>query len=165
MLQLRLVMAESSKRITPLSKAEDDLEQRDWLDSLKAVIELEGNERAAALLAMLQEQALRAGVKCAPSVQTPYVNTIPVERQSAYPGDLAIERRITNLVRWNAMAMVVKANREESGIGGHISTFASCATLYEVAQNHFLRGREHPCGGDHVYFQGHAWPETTPALI
>ncbi|MGK5083475.1 hypothetical protein WDW37_09225 [Bdellovibrionota bacterium FG-1] len=103
-------MAESLRRTAQLSQEEADLERRDSLDSLKAVIELEGNERAAALLEMLQEHALRAGVKCAPSVQTPYVNTISIERQTTYPGDLAIERRITNLVRWNAMAMVVKAS-------------------------------------------------------
>jgi len=93
-----------------------------------------------------------------PSLNTPYCNTIPVEKQPAYPGDVQLEWRIRSLVRWNAMAMVVRANRKSEGIGGHISTFASAATLYEVAFNHFFRGKNHPCGGDQVYFQGHASP-------
>ncbi len=93
-----------------------------------------------------------------PSLNTPYCNTIPVEKQPAYPGDAQLEWRIRSLVRWNAMAMVVRANRKNEGIGGHISTFASAATLYEVAFNHFFRGKNHPCGGDQIYFQGHASP-------
>ncbi len=89
---------------------------------------------------------------------TPYVNTIPKENQPVYPGSAEIEWRIRSLVRWNAMAMVVRANRKLEGIGGHISTFASAATLYEVAFNHFFRGKNHPSGGDQVFFQGHASP-------
>ena len=89
---------------------------------------------------------------------SPYINTIPVETQPTYPGNAEIEWRIRSLVRWNAMAMVVRANRKLEGIGGHISTFASAATLYEVAFNHFFRGKNHPCGGDQVFFQGHASP-------
>jgi pyruvate dehydrogenase E1 component len=91
-------------------------------------------------------------------ISTPYVNTIPVEKEPPYPGDHAIEWRIRSYIRWNAMAMVVKANRIHHGIGGHISTFASCATLYEVAFNHFLRGSDGGGPGDIVYFQGHASP-------
>ncbi len=91
-------------------------------------------------------------------LQTPYLNTIPVEEQPDFPGNPDVERRISNLVRWNAMAMVVRANREESGIGGHISTYASAATLYDVGFNHFFRGPDHDSGGDYVYFQGHASP-------
>ena len=136
----------------------DDAEARDWIESLAAVITEEGPKRAAEIVQLIQNYAFQSGVRFAPHVETPYVNTIPVEEQPSYPGDLQLERRIAHLVRWNAMAMVVKANREASGIGGHIATFASCATLYEVAQNHFLRGRDHASGGDHVYFQGHASP-------
>jgi pyruvate dehydrogenase E1 component len=137
---------------------DQEIERRSWLESLDAVIALSGSERASQLMTMLQEHALRKGLRLEPQARTPYVNTLGLSEQPPYPGDLALERRIANLVRWNAMAMVVKANREESGIGGHIATFASCATLYEVAQNHFLRGKDHPSGGDHVYFQGHASP-------
>jgi len=90
--------------------------------------------------------------------ETPFINTIHVSRQPAYPGDEVIERRIKSLIRWNAMAMVVRANKNEDGIGGHISTYASAATLYEVAFNHFFKGQQHPDGPDHVYFQGHASP-------
>jgi len=89
---------------------------------------------------------------------TPYVNTLPADQQPPYPGDIELEWRLRSLVRWNAMAMVVRANRKQEGIGGHISTFASAATLYEVAFNHFFRGKDHPCGGDQIFFQGHAAP-------
>ncbi len=92
------------------------------------------------------------------SFNTPYRNTISVDKQAPYPGDVELEWRIRSLVRWNAMAMVVRANRKHEGIGGHISTFASAATLYEVAFNHFFRGKNHPCGGDQIFFQGHAAP-------
>jgi pyruvate dehydrogenase E1 component len=92
------------------------------------------------------------------TLNTPYINTIPADRQPRFPGSRDVERRIKSLVRWNAMAMVVRANREEHGIGGHISTYASAATLYEVGFNHFFRGRDDPSGGDQVYFQGHAAP-------
>ncbi|MBI4374093.1 MAG: pyruvate dehydrogenase (acetyl-transferring), homodimeric type, partial [Deltaproteobacteria bacterium] len=90
--------------------------------------------------------------------ETPYINTIPVEKQPCYPGDEKIEWRIRSLIRWNAMAMVVRANTRELGIGGHISTYASCANLFEVAFHHFLKGHGHSGGGDQVFFQGHASP-------
>jgi pyruvate dehydrogenase E1 component len=136
----------------------DDVEAREWIESLAGVIVKEGAVRAADIVKLIQDYALKSGVRFAPSVATPYLNTIRVDDEVPYAGDLELERRIGHLVRWNAMAMVVKANRESSGIGGHIATFASCATLYEVAQNHFLRGRDHISGGDHAYFQGHASP-------
>jgi pyruvate dehydrogenase E1 component len=139
-----------------LNPDDESLENLDWVDSLRSVIKAEGPDRAAQLLGLLEDAARSLGVSYGPHIQTPYVNSLPA--LSNYPGDLTVEQRIENMVRWNAMAMVVRANREEPGIGGHISTFASCATLYEVAQNHFLRGRSHPSGGDHVYFQGHASP-------
>src|SRR6185312_8470270 len=93
-----------------------------------------------------------------PGQNTPYINTIPPEQQPQYPGDRDIERRIKSMIRWNAMAMVVKANSGSAGVGSHIASFASSATLYEVAQNHFFRGRADEFPGDQVYFQGHAAP-------
>jgi pyruvate dehydrogenase E1 component len=138
----------------------DAIEVQDWIDSLEDVRQRGGPERVRSLLQELQIHAQRSGAPLPVTAQTPYINTIPPSRQPPYPGDRAIERRIKSLVRWNAMAMVVRANREETGIGGHISTFASSATLYEVGFNHFFRGKDHPCGGDLVYFQGHAAPGT-----
>ena len=135
-----------------------DAEAREWLQSLNAVIEREGRGRAADLMRSLQQRAAAAGIRLPFTANTPYINTIPVEEQPPYPGDRDIERRIKSIIRWNAMAMVVRANREEHGIGGHISTYASAANLYEVAFNHFLRGKGENCGGDQVYFQGHASP-------
>ena len=109
------------------------------------------------LLGELGRHAQQSGVKLPFTANTPYINTIHADEQVPYPGSREIERRIKSLVRWNAMAMVVRANREEDGIGGHISTYASAATLYEVAFNHFFRGRDgHE--GDFVFFQGHASP-------
>src|SRR5215475_4233769 len=136
----------------------DETEIREWLDSLDYVINRRGPERARELLAQLGVYAQRAGVKIPFTANTPYINTIPVERQPVYPGSREIERRIKSLVRWNALAMDVRANREESGIGGHISTYASAATLFEVGFNHFFRARNAHHDGDIVYFQGHASP-------
>ena len=128
-----------------------------WSQSLQSVFELalesQGPERTARLLEKLAGQ-----LRSAPQgVTTPYINTIPPEQQAPFPGDRDIERRIKSYIRWNAMAMVVKAN-STTNVGGHISTFASSATLYEVAFNHFLRGRTDDFPGDLVYFQGHAAP-------
>lgn len=136
----------------------DQLETREWLDSLEDVYHARGPARVEQLLTDLQQHAQRLGVKLPVTSVTPYVNTIPAHLQPAYPGDREIERRIKSLVRWNAMAMVVRANRADSSIGGHISTFASSATLYEVGFNHFFRGRSETQEPDFVYFQGHASP-------
>ncbi len=136
----------------------DAAETKEWLDSLTGVLQTHGADRAGYLLSRLEDRAIRAGVQLAFTANTPYVNTIPPDRQQPFPGDRALERRLKSLVRWNAMAMVVRANKNENGIGGHISTFASSATLYEVAFNHFFRGPDAPGGGDLVYFQGHASP-------
>jgi len=136
----------------------DEIESQEWLESLNYVIKRRGPERVNALLEQLRAYALQAGVQIPFSANTPYVNTIPVDRQPIYPGNSDIEQRIRSLVRWNALAMVVRANREESGIGGHISTFASAATLYEVGFNHFFRARTKESEGDAIYFQGHASP-------
>ncbi len=137
---------------------EDALETSEWLESLDAVVYLEGKERATNLLGQLGQHAERSGVAVPFSANTAYVNTIPAERQPPFPGDRALERSIKSVVRWNAMAMVVQANEADKTIGGHIGTFASSATLYEVGFNHFFRGPDAPGGADLVYFQGHASP-------
>jgi pyruvate dehydrogenase E1 component len=134
------------------------LETREWLESLDHVIQSGDPARAQRLLRQLQHRAASFGITLPYAANTPYVNTIPRARQPLYPGNLDIERRIRSLVRWNAMAMVVRANRAEEGIGGHISTFASAATLFEVGFNHFFRGPDADGGGDQIYFQGHAAP-------
>lgn len=136
----------------------DPTETREWLDSLRYVINSRGGDRAAYLLHAIEQEAYRLGVPIPFSATTPYINTIPVDRQPPFPGNREIERRIKSIIRWNAMAMVVRANREDKSIGGHISTFASSATLVEVAMNHFIRGRGDDYSGDQVYFQGHASP-------
>ncbi len=138
--------------------SEDWLETNDWVDSLRDVARRRGPERVSRLLQTLQIEAQRSGIRLPVTSQTPYVNTIPIEKQPAYPGDLNLERRIKSIIRWNAMAMVVEANQNNHGIGGHISTYASAATLYEVGFNHFFRGQDHPSGGDLIYFQGHSAP-------
>ena len=131
-----------------------------WSESMQSVFELalenQGPERTAQLLEKLATQ-LRSEPRPIAGQNTPYLNTIPDEQQPVYPGDRDIERRIKSIIRWNAMAMVVKAN-SNTNVGGHIASFASSATLYEVAQNHFFRGRSEDFPGDQIYFQGHAAP-------
>ena len=134
------------------------LETREWLDSLDDVMKHGGPARVGSLLRELGIHAQKSGVRLPFTANTPYINTINADEQVPYPGSREIERRIKSLVRWNAMAMVVRANRVEDGIGGHISTFASSATLYEVAYNHFFRGRDDGNEGDVVFFQGHGSP-------
>src|SRR6266496_5106764 len=135
------------------------LETREWLDSLDYVLAKGGAERAGRLLQQLQLHARRAaGINLPFTATTPYQNTIPSRHQAPFPGSQEMERRIKSLVRWNALAMVVRANKIQEGIGGHISTFASAATLYEVAFNHFLRAQTETGDRDIVYFQGHAAP-------
>ncbi len=136
----------------------NEIETREWLYSLDYVFEHGGPERVTELLHQLQIRAHKAGVDIPFTANTPYINTIPREKQPPFPGNREIERRIKSLIRWNAMAMVVKANKLESGIGGHISTYASAATLYEIGFNHFFRGKEGEYEGDQVFFQGHASP-------
>ncbi|MFZ5432563.1 MAG: pyruvate dehydrogenase (acetyl-transferring), homodimeric type, partial [Calditrichota bacterium] len=136
----------------------DAVETREWLDSYDYVIRNSGLERASRLLRSLRRHAVSKGVPVVMTLNTPYINTIPRSEQPAFPGDREIERRIKSMIRWNAMAMVVRANRRDGAIGGHISTYASAATLYEVGFNHFFRGKDHPSGGDLIYFQGHASP-------
>ena len=131
---------------------------RDWREALDNLMSREGHEAAAELLKRLHVYAEEEGIRLPFSANTPYVNTIPPELQPAYPGDRELERLNKSIIRWNAMAMVVRANRESSGIGGHISTYASAATLYEVGFNHFFRAKTKDYAGDQVYFQGHATP-------
>jgi pyruvate dehydrogenase E1 component len=137
----------------------DPAETQEWLDSLRYVLESKGPERVSYLLSVLDEKAHRSGVELPFTATTPYFNTISADEQSPYPGNREIERRIKSIIRWNAMAMVVRANKDPTlGIGGHISTFASAATLYEVAFNHFFHGKSDDFSGDQIYFQGHASP-------
>ena len=145
----------------------DPAETREWLGSLDYVLKSKGADRVRYLVKALENRARRDGVEIPIETNTPYVNTIPPDKQPAYPGNRETERRIKSIIRWNAMAMVVRANKKTDGhsgligggVGGHISTFASSATLYEVAFNHFFRGRgETGYAGDLIYFQGHASP-------
>jgi len=135
-----------------------ELENKEWLESLDYILHNQGPDRVTELLRKLQIYAQEHGVKIPFTANTPYINTIPADKQAVFPGSREIERRIKSILRWNAMAMVVRANRELNGIGGHISTYASAATLYEVGFNHFFRGKNDPSGGDIIYFQGHAAP-------
>ncbi|HEY3886212.1 MAG TPA: pyruvate dehydrogenase (acetyl-transferring), homodimeric type [Vicinamibacterales bacterium] len=143
----------------PKDNAEiEALEQREWRESLDFIIQQGDRGRVQRLLASLRHHARMNGVALPFSATTAYVNTIRPEEETPLPGSQEIERRIKSLVRWNAMAMVVRANRVSEGIGGHISTYASAATLYEVGFNHFLRGKGREGDGDIVYYQGHASP-------
>jgi pyruvate dehydrogenase E1 component len=141
-----------------LARDADPVETKEWLDALEYVIQSGGPDRAAFLLERLKQQAFHRGVRFPAGATTPYVNTIPADREPEYPGDRALERKIKSYIRWNAMAMVVRANRESHGIGGHISSYASSATLYEVAFNHFFRGKQGDQPSDQVYIQGHVTP-------
>ena len=136
----------------------DTQETQEWIESIEDALEEHGYERTQYLLETLIDFAESKGARLPFNTNTPFLNTILPSQQPDYPGDREIERKIKSIVRWNAMAMVTKANKETPGIGGHISTFASAATLYEVAFNHFLRGHNHPSGQDMVFFQGHASP-------
>jgi pyruvate dehydrogenase E1 component len=136
----------------------DPEETAEWLDALDSVVATDGRTRARYLMARLVERARENHVGVPGSVSTPYVNTIPAIAEAPYPGDEHLEQRIRRFVRWNAAVMVIRANRAAEGIGGHLSTFASSATLYEVGFNHFFRGKADGTPGDHVYIQGHASP-------
>ncbi|MBM3264504.1 MAG: pyruvate dehydrogenase (acetyl-transferring), homodimeric type [candidate division Zixibacteria bacterium] len=137
---------------------EESVELQEWLESLDYVLAQKNPDRVQRLLQALQYRAARAGIPLPFSATTPYVNTIPANSQTPYPGDRELERRIKNYIRWNALAMVVRANWEDSSIGGHISTYASSATLYEVGFNHFFRARNGHHEGDLLFVQGHGSP-------
>jgi len=136
----------------------DPQETQEWLDALESVLELEGAERAHYLLERLTDKARRSGADIPLSANTAYVNTIPLTQQPPYPGDQAMESRIRSFIRWNAMAMVVQANRKATELGGHIASFASAATLFDVGLNHFFRATNDSQEGDLVFFQGHSAP-------
>ena len=136
----------------------DPDETQEWLESLDAVIDTHGKTRAGYILTSLLDRARESQVSFPATVSTPYVNTIPRESEPWFPGDEFIERRIRAFVRWNAAMMVVKANKAADGIGGHLSTYASSASLYEIGFNHFFRGKDDGKAGDQIYFQGHAAP-------
>lgn len=135
-----------------------EIENREWLESLEYVLKVEGPERVEELLRLLDEYLFRHGVYPANRLSTPYLNTLPKEKEPPYPGDLELERRIANILRWNVAMMVTRANKKADGIGGHIATYASIAELYEVGFNHFFRGPEAGLDRDLVFFQGHASP-------
>src|SRR5688500_8974840 len=136
----------------------DPQETQEWLDALDAVLKIEGGERAHYLLDKLIERARRAGADIPFSATTAYINTIPPDKEPRFPGDRAVEAKLRAYVRWNAMAMVVRANKESSELGGHIASFASAATLYDVGFSHFFRAPNEDFLGDLIYIQGHSSP-------
>jgi pyruvate dehydrogenase E1 component len=136
----------------------DPTETREWLQALDQIIDINGSSRAQFLMAKLIQHARSRAVGVPASISTPYINTIPPEHEAWFPGDEYLEKRLRRFIRWNAAVMVIKANQAAEGIGGHLSTFASSASLYEVGFNHFFRGKADGLPGDHVYFQGHAAP-------
>ena len=144
--------------MTQHKKDTDPQETQEWLESIDDALEEHGFDRARFLLEKLVEHAQAKGARLPFNTNTPFINTILPEDQPKYPGDRDIERTIKSIIRWNAMAMVVKANTKTPGIGGHISTYASSATLNEVAYNHFFKGPEHKSGGDLIFYQGHGSP-------
>jgi len=136
----------------------DPTETQEWIDSLDGVVEGSGADRARFLIYKLLKRARQLQVGLPPLTQTRYINTISPEQEPDFPGDEAMELRIRRMIRWNALAMVLRANSKFEGIGGHLSTYASAATLYEVGFNHFFRGRDDGGSGDQIYYQGHAAP-------
>ena len=151
--QVKKVFAE------PASKDDiDPVETNEWIESLNSVIENDGAPRASYLLNKVIDQAYKSGLVLPDTRTTPYINTIPPEIEVKSPGDQNIEKKIRAYIRWNAAAMVVKANKKSSELGGHIGTFASAATLYDVGMNHFWRAKNNKFGGDLIYFQGHSAP-------
>src|SRR5579864_8155815 len=136
----------------------DSQETREWVDAIEGVIEHEGPARAQELIGAVVEAAQRGGAHISLGLSTPYINTIPTAQQEPMPGNDELETRIRHWVRWNAMAMVARANKESSELGGHVASFASAATLYDVGYNHFFRAQTENFGGDLVFLQGHSAP-------
>ncbi|MCA9729155.1 MAG: pyruvate dehydrogenase (acetyl-transferring), homodimeric type, partial [Candidatus Eisenbacteria bacterium] len=136
----------------------DPQETSEWIEALDRVVEREGTSRAQFLFYKLMKRARMLGVGIPPTTQTRYINTISPEQEPPYPGDPDMERRIRRLIRWNSAVMVTRANHRYDGLGGHLSTYASSASLYEVGFHHFFRGREHDPRADMVFIQGHAAP-------
>ncbi len=143
----------------PLNREVDSEEEvGEWLEAFDQIVDVEGPHRGCDLLEALIKRARESGIEVPVQLNTPYVNTIPVEEEVPYPGDRQLERRIKSLIRWNAMAMVHRQNKKDPGIGGHISTYSSLATLLEVGFNHFFHARYGDQPGDFIYFQGHSSP-------
>ena len=136
----------------------DPLETSEWIESFNDVIQNDGSSRANYILNKVVSQAYKAGLILPDTRTTPYINTIPPEAEVKSPGDQNIEKKIRAYIRWNAAAMVVRANKKFPELGGHIGTFASAATLYDVGMNHFWRAKNKNFGGDLIYFQGHSAP-------
>ncbi|MDQ6820428.1 MAG: pyruvate dehydrogenase (acetyl-transferring), homodimeric type, partial [Actinomycetota bacterium] len=136
----------------------DAEETSEWIEAIDAVVAHDGPERAREILTRVVERAQHSGTGPIATLNTPYVNTIPTEREAKLPGDPAMERRLRSIIRWNAIAMVIRANKESSELGGHIASYQSLATLYEVGYNHFWHAANNESAGDLVYFQGHSSP-------
>src|SRR5690606_23542524 len=136
----------------------DPLETQEWVDAMYAVIQHAGKERAAYLIKELTDRALAAHVEMPPAITTPFINTIPPYAEKPMPGDLFMERRIRSLIRWNALAMVIRANDNDDGLGGQSSSLSTSAALYDVGFNYFFKGPDEDGLGDLVYFQGHSAP-------
>src|SRR6266705_3524926 len=136
----------------------DPQETQEWIESLDALVKQSGDDRARFVLYKLLKRARMLHVGLPPLTQTRYINTISPEQEPFFPGDEEIELRIRRIIRWNAVAMVLRANNTYPGIGGHLSTYASSASLYEVGFNHFFRGKDGDLAGDQIYYQGHAAP-------
>ncbi|GAC1415388.1 MAG: hypothetical protein NVSMB5_04530 [Candidatus Velthaea sp.] len=136
----------------------DPGETREWLDALSAAVTASGRDRGVFLLKQLGERAQRLGIIDRRVPFSAYQNTIPLDRQGAYPGDLAIEEKLTSIIRWNALAMVVRANKAYGELGGHVASYASAAEIFEVGFNHFFRAGGPGGSGDLVFFQPHSAP-------
>ncbi len=147
-----------SEIVPPLKSDADPQETLEWVEALDELLDASGEARTRFIVRKLIDHAQVHGIDLPALVQTPYINTIAPHEEPSFPGDEEMERRIRRLIRWNAVAMVLRANQIYDGIGGHLSSYASAASLYEVGFNHFFRGPEHPGGGDQIYFQGHAAP-------
>ncbi len=156
--KIQSIKLKDEVKIVVNNKDIDPLETKDWLDSISAVLEKDGKHRAQFLIKELIEHSYKEGSDLILSRTTPYINSISPEAEAKSSGDQNIERRIRSLIRWNAAAMVVRANKKFPELGGHIGTFASAATLYDVGMNHFWRAKNNKFGGDLIYFQGHSAP-------
>jgi pyruvate dehydrogenase E1 component len=165
-MQAKAKLEEQIKTETPSTVADiDPQETSEWLEAWDQILNEENPQRASYLLNALTQRARAAGLNLPPRFNTPYINTIRPEDDVPYPGNLPLERKIKSAIRWNALAMVVQQNKKDAGIGGHISTFASAATLLEVGFNHFFRGSIGDQPGEFIYFQGHASPGIYAALF
>ena len=150
---------DTDEKIEVINNADiDPTETKEWIESLSAVLDNDGKNRAQFLIKQLIEHSYKEGSDLILSRNTPYINTIKPEDEQKSPGDQNLERKIRSLIRWNAAAMVVRANKKSPELGGHIGTFASAATLYDVGMNHFWRAKNNKFGGDLIYFQGHSAP-------